>query len=379
MYDVAFSPCKQYEYSEVRTALENALASVTDFGWLRIGMTVAVKVNLLTFAHPDRAVTTHPMVVCALSDMLTERGAKVIVGDSPGGIFAPVYVGRIYEHCGMTAVLSHGGELNRDYSEKHVSFPEAKVCREFDCTAWLTKADAIIDLCKLKTHGMMTLTAGIKNLFGAIPGTKKPEYHFRFSNPKDFADTLVDLCAYFKPVLTICDAVTAMEGNGPSAGTPRHLGYIAAAVSPYALDESLCRFISLPIERVPTLAAAKKRGLLTQSPIIFNMPEPVTDFVIPETGSGLLFEGRGDLLGKLRGSFMGAILASRPALNAGKCVGCRKCEEVCPAKAITMKKGRPTIDRKKCIRCFCCQEFCEHGALSAHRPPVARLLNREAK
>ena len=167
----------------------------------------------------------------ALCDILSERGAKAIVGDSPGGLFNAAFVGRVYSACGMNCVSEHGGQLNRTFSVTHVSFPEAKVCREFDCTSWLIDADAIINLCKLKTHGMMTLTAGTKNLFGAIPGTKKPEYHFRFQNPADFADMLVDICEYLKPVLTICDAITAMEGNGPASGTPRHVGYIAAAAS----------------------------------------------------------------------------------------------------------------------------------------------------
>ena len=54
MYDVAFIPCNNYEYAQVREALEKSLAAVTDFSWLKAGMTVAVKVNLLTFANPTR-------------------------------------------------------------------------------------------------------------------------------------------------------------------------------------------------------------------------------------------------------------------------------------------------------------------------------------
>ena len=67
------------------------------------------------------------------------------------------------------------------------------MCRSFRYTAWLDGADAIIDLCKLKTHGMMAMTCGAKNLFGAILGTVKPEYHFRYPDPMDFARMIVDL------------------------------------------------------------------------------------------------------------------------------------------------------------------------------------------
>ena len=64
----------------------------------------------------------------------------------------------------------------------------------------------------------MGLTGGCKNMFGAIPGTDKPEYHYRYPNSTDFSRMLVDINAYFKPVLTICDGIMAMEGNGPSMG-----------------------------------------------------------------------------------------------------------------------------------------------------------------
>lgn len=67
------------------------------------------------------------------------------------------------------------------------------MCRSFRYTAWLDGADAIIDLCKLKIHGMMGMTCGAKNLFGAILGTVKPEYHFRYPDPMDFARMIVDL------------------------------------------------------------------------------------------------------------------------------------------------------------------------------------------
>ena len=63
------------------------------------------------------------------------------------------------------------------------------------------------------------------------------------------------------------------------------------------------------------------------------------------------------------------------ACKAG-CIGCGKCANICPAKAIRMENKLPTIDRKTCIHCFCCQEFCPKGAMRVKRPSVARILNR---
>jgi hypothetical protein len=46
---------------------------------------------------PDAAATTHPALLCALVKMLKSRGAEVIIGDSPGGLYTSPVVNRIYE------------------------------------------------------------------------------------------------------------------------------------------------------------------------------------------------------------------------------------------------------------------------------------------
>ena len=107
-------------------------------------------------------------------------------------------------------------------------------------------------------------------------------------------------------------------------------------------------------------------------PAAFAIP----DFRRIATGNSHLFRGNGNSLpAKVKGAVMEKLLAQRPQLKSGKCVGCGVCGKICPADAITMDKGRPRIDRKKCIRCFCCQEFCPEGAMVARRTATARFLD----
>ncbi len=374
MFDVSYAECGEYKYEEVQKALRQALLEVTDFSWLKKGMTVALKVNLLTGKIPDKAVTTHPFIVCALCEILVEHGAKPIIGDSPGGVFTEGFVGRIYKTCGMESVVSYGGELNADFSQEEIKSKNGKILSKFDCTSWLLKADAVINLCKLKTHGMTTLTAGVKNMFGSVPGTKKPEYHFRYPNIDDFGNMLVDVYETVAPTLTICDAVLAMEGNGPNSGTPRKVGYIVAANNAHTLDIRMSKLINLNPDRVTTIRAAKSRNLVPENAKISNQPPAIRDYKIPETG-GLLFTGHGKGVQKIRGSLMKLTLSSKPWLVPEKCVGCKECAEVCPADAIIMKDKKPKINRRKCILCFCCQEFCPFGALEVKRPLIAKMLN----
>ena len=376
MTDVSIVRCADYEHAEA--ALTEALAPFGSLDWVRPGMKVALKVNLVSGGKPDSAVVPHPKFVSALCRLLVARGAEVVVGDSPGGLYTAPFVGHVYSASGMTAVEEVGARLNHDFSQRAVSFPEGKILRSFQYTAWLDGADAIIDVCKLKTHGMMGMSCAVKNLFGVIPGTLKPEYHFRYPNPDDFAAMLVDLADFVRPRLSICDAVVAMEGNGPTAGTPRNVGAVLVAQSPHALDLACAHIIGLQPEDVPTLAAARKRGYiparaedLSVDGALFTVP----DFkLVTERNSLERFRPIPGPLGALAGKTMRRLMRARPALAKGECVGCGRCARVCPARAIAMRKALPRIDRRKCICCFCCQEFCPQGAMKARRTFVARAL-----
>ncbi len=380
--DVVIVPCGGYSEEEVFPALEQALAPLGGLDWVAPGMKIAVKVNLVSSAKPEQAVTTHPGLVCALVKLLASRGADVVVGDSPGGLYNAAHLNRVYAAAGMKAVEHWGGRLNQDFTEREASFPQGKVCRQFQYTAWLDGADAIIDFCKLKTHGMMAMTCGAKNMFGAIPGTVKTECHFRYQDPRDFARMIVDLAEYFKPRLTIVDAVECMEGNGPTGGTPRHMGAVLAGENPHKVDLVCAGLIGLKREEVPTLEAALERGLIPPSAGELTVEgDPgafaVSDFQLIGTSNSHLFRGDGtSLLRRLKGAAMERLLAQRPQLEPSKCVGCGLCRNVCPARAITMAGNRPRIDRKACIRCFCCQEFCPESAMKVRRTAVARLLDR---
>ncbi len=382
MVDVSIAKCESYDCEEVRQALSSALDAIGGLDFVKKGMRVVIKANLVSFMKPESAATTHPMLLCELVRMLVERGAEVVVGDSPGGLYTAAYVGRVYKATGMHDVESVGGMLNADYSTKDTRFEEGKVLRDFAYTAYLDNADAIINFCKLKTHGMMGMSGAVKNLFGCIPGIMKPEYHYRFPNHADFARMLVDLNEYFKPALCICDAIVGMEGNGPTMGTPRKIGVIAASHSPYLLDLVLADIIGLTSADVPTLEAARERELAPASAEGVSVNMPIEDIRIPDfkniPAHGSIEFGKGSdrFFGKLTKLFTAKALRSVPALKGKLCVGCGVCENICPPKAIKIEKGRAIIDRKLCIRCFCCQEFCPKGAMQVKRTWIAKLLTK---
>ncbi len=375
-YDVAVVRCKTYNVEAVKPALEEALNAVNGLDFVMPGMKIIIKPNLVSFKKPDAAATTHPALLEALVEMLLARGADVTIGDSPGGPHSLPLLNRVYAATGMDRVEKLGAKLNRNMNEKTVDFPEGKVLKNFTYTEYLDEADAIIDFCKLKSHGMLGMSAAVKNLFGTIPGLKKPEVHYKFQNDAEFADMLVDLNEYFKPRLAICDAVVGMEGNGPTAGTPRQIGAIIASKSTYYADVVGAELIGMNIDGLPTLQAAYERGFAPASSKNLRVygdirALTVDDFKAPPV-RGLSFMRKGNVLHFISK----AALEHKPTLKKRLCVGCGECARMCPAKAIEMKNKKPHINREKCIRCFCCQEFCPRAAMVAHRPLAAKVLNK---
>lgn len=353
---VNITHCENYEPENCMTALREALDGKLD--WVKDGMRIVIKVNLVTPARPEQSATTHPALVSALVSLLNERGATCVIGDCPGGLFNAAYLESAYAMSGMKRV--QGAALNFNTSVTHEG--------RFDYASYLFDCDAIINFCKLKTHSMMGMSAAVKNMFGVIPGIIKSEMHYDYPEADDFAKMLISLNERFRPRLNIVDAVIGMEGNGPTAGKSRRIGYVMAGESPYEVDDLCAKLIELDPESLPTVRAAREMGLYSPDYTVNGEYSPVADFE-PAVPRDVRFS-HGSIVGK----FLELALKSKPSVTKDECVGCKKCYEICPAKAIEMVSRLPVIDRKKCIRCYCCQEFCPRGAMVAKRPAIARVL-----
>jgi len=376
-FDVVISKCIDYTETNIKSAMDELLANIGGLDFIKPNMKVVIKANLVASMNPDKAATTHPNLLKELCIRIMQKGASVTIGDSPGGPYSKLYLNQVYKNTGLKELEKIGVKLNDNFSESIVKFPQGLKCKEFPITSYLLDADVIINFCKLKSHGMMALSCGVKNFFGIIPGTIKPEFHFRYPDYNDFANVLIDLNQYIKPSLTIVDAVVAMEGNGPTAGNPKNVGLLLASKNQYKLDYICAKIIGLEIENVPTLEQSYKRGLITDNindiTCNKNIEElKINDFDLMKTHRELSFTNEKTLLGKIAKR----ALKSKPEVNKKECVGCEKCKNVCPAKAITMKDEKPVIDRKKCITCFCCQEFCPKGAMKVKRTFIAKLIEK---
>jgi uncharacterized protein (DUF362 family)/ferredoxin len=385
---VALVQCADYDAAKVAAAAEEMftlLGGVESFA--ASGDKILLKVNLVAKATPDRAVTTHPALVEAVARLLIARGAAVTICDSPGGLFNEGFVRPIYKAAQMTeAAQNSGASLNELYTSTLVKNDIDCVRRGYNLELIdaVLNADKIINMAKLKTHGFTGFTGAVKNLYGTIAGLAKVQMHSDNQNVYDFCDFLIDLEQYLAPkvALHIIDAVVAMERDGPTAGDPKPMRRLIASKNPYNADYVGVKMMNADPFKMPQLAKAAERGLLSIGDFAVSgcdLEESVVKdfkYVVPEGAD--LFKAALRRVPKFLINFLYKNITRKPKIKKSKCRACGKCKEHCPKKAIVIKK-KAAIDYHLCIKCFCCQELCPFKAIAVKKPLLYRFATRSSR
>lgn len=337
---------------------------------LKPGMAVVLKPNLVMSSKPEQAIITHPAFTAAVGKCVQRAGGKVLIAESPGGPYTPAAMKAIFRATGYTDMAEACGfSLYTACKSRAVTLPGARRCRELSVVEPFLERDYLIDLAKLKTHGMVGFSGAVKNLFGAVPGLQKPELHCRFPEREPFSEMLVDLCDFLRPDLCFLDGIWAMEGNGPTGGQRRDLGVLAASKSPYAADVAAASLVGMDPGKIDMLRNAQGRGLGPLSAGELELlGEPLEDLSAPDF---LKAEAAStDFIDRLPKPLRPAakkLATPWPRIDRKRCVGCGKCAESCPQHTIRIQGGKAVIRYQNCIRCFCCHEMCPKHVVDIKR------------
>lgn len=352
MIKVIAGGADSYDTESLKTFFEKGLQ---DIGLEFAGRSVLIKPNLLGGKPPERAVTTHPLFLRALIELLKDASCTVSLGDSPG-----------YEP--LERVLKTGGYLDmlRDLGV-HITPFTREVVRHIDGISPYRqflfgedpdRFDLVVNVPKLKTHGMMGMTLGVKNTFGFVRGFEKGRWHLRAGRDRDlFASIIVDIHRIVSPAVTILDGVVGMCGDGPTSGTPVRCGIVALSRSAFALDAFVERRLCPANASLPVTACAMQKGYLdTYEVVDLGLPSPV-EFVMPRT-----CDTDWNVPAPVK-KLLRSVLVKKPKAVRKICQLCGVCARVCPAGAIRVREKTLEFDYSACIRCYCCQEMCPHGAI----------------
>lgn len=357
---VYFASAPDYGDETLRRALDKVLGPLAEKLGGATGKRFMLKPNLLSYRRAEDVASTHPRLIVGTAKWLIDHGAaRVALIENPGMQDAP----SIIRSMGISEELEALGVKVANcarYEQVELS-PEAK-CRRMELATEFRDFDAVVNLAKAKTHAMMTLTLGVKNLFGLVRGSERLAWHLAAgqSYPR-FADMLIDIALTVKPRINLVDAAWCMEGNGPGSGDPTFRGFLAGAETPFALDSALAEILGAP--EWPQLEQMKRRGAWVETRLEGEVPE-CPPLRLPDRGNALDMSA---YLPGVLGKALRRALVSHPEVDPQRCVGCGVCVKVCPPRTLVLDRKLPKFDLKSCIRCYCCQEHCPQGAITVSR------------
>ncbi|CAN5371420.1 hypothetical protein BH10CYA1_BH10CYA1_20140 [soil metagenome] len=220
------------------------------------GKTVVLKPNMVEF-HPVSPITTNPHAIWAAVQLADYLGAKeIIIGEGPGHMRDTEFlldasgIGKLCKTHKLRYV-----DLNLDDLEKVENVDGFSKLKTIFLPKTIMHADAVISVPKMKTHHWVGMTASMKNLFGTVPG-RKYGWPKNILHLNGIPHCILDLVHLVKPQIAFVDAIVAMEGDGPIAGTAKNTGFIAIGTDLAAVDSTCARTMEIPIEKLLYLRMA---------------------------------------------------------------------------------------------------------------------------
>ncbi len=368
-----------YNAENIRQALEKIII-LLDLYTIFKNKSIFLKPNALA---PTKNAFTPPEILVELIKLIKQDTKKILIGDSTmTKTLTDITMKRAkyIEKCEAV-----GGKVVNFFESKREKItlknPEYEAEENIYLPKEICDSDIVINIPKLKTHNGFVYTGAIKNLFGLLGN--KMLMHMTHDKKREFQKMLADIYfaveetnkSVFPKVLTIMDAVIAMEGKGPRSGNPRKVGLIIAGFNSAAVDivgytlmngnpnhleaiKSIARRTNLSMD----IAKLEILGESNYSKFI------IKDFKKPKTLKTILEEEKQPrkpnkkpgLYSKIRKKAMSISIR----INRKACLLCEQCVQHCPAEAMIRRKERIEINYNKCIECFCCGESCPNDAIS---------------
>lgn len=332
------------------------------------GDNIYLKPNFVAPRDSSKGVTTNLEIVRVVAEEVRRYGGIPVLFETPAIEFEKEKVYDVLGVCDF-ARKNEIGLINGSVDLIRVPVSQGKVFKSLKIPRILHEAK-IINLPKLKTHVSAGMTCAMKNLIGLLPNAEKRSVHIRGVHA-----SIADICEVFRPTLTVVDAITCMEGDGPTYGDKVDLGLIISGKDTVSIDKICSQIIGLPWEEVEYIRLANS-GLNREEVKVLG--ESLADIKVPfkiphksalyhlSTRSVHIFDV---LFSKLSSKHFNQFLYStgyfgtNPKIIREACDGCGDCIEACPIDDV-LDIERYKVDYKNCIRCLNCYFACNREAIT---------------
>ena len=377
MSKVALLKCEEYQLELIKNKL---LEGLSFFGGLKSFIKkddrVFIKLNCVGPFEAEKAITTHPIFVKAVIQLVKEITTNIIIGDNPAtkDLLFTLKKNGLYD-----VIVEENLEIINGREFTTITNSKCHVYSAFQVSKAMVDVDVMINLPKLKTHSLAYMTGAQKNLFGFIFGLNKAGWHVKASNPLEFGEAINDLYGAIlntykdKKILNIMDGIVGLEGEGPSSGgLPKQASAILISPDGISLDRVAVEVVHLDVNKLFINNIGGTRGYgennLEKITILGNQLSDFQSvhFLPPKDSLGNLG------LKMLRLKMVRNLLLEHPVIKHSECIKCGECAKICPPKTMTIKPGQfPKLDKSHCIRCWCCSEVCPQNAIKKSKRPIA--------
>jgi len=251
---------------------------------------IFLKPNVVDALEPSHAVDVNPIVTAGLILALKDKFdiEEFVIGENSGYFSEkPETFQRLLETSGYGKMVE---KLKEEYG-----IPLKMVNLEFvemDEYKWkfppyklklpsIIKTHSYINLPKMKTHGSCMVTLGVKNQKGLLLLRNKKKFHLGYRDDNDVYHSNLHECIFelgnlVQPELTICDATTALEGNGPTTnpGTTwvKKLDLCIGGTDMIEVDNASCQIMGIPVDLVEHLSEVEVTLAPGSLPLICEEP-----------------------------------------------------------------------------------------------------------
>jgi len=378
--DVVIKKCDNYDFQVVKEKVYEIFNSSFLLDKINENTNVFIKLNLVGPFEPSLGITTHPIVVKAVLDILKDKTKNIIIGDNPATRDQVATL----KKCGIYDVIKeYDCKILEQTVFTKITNSKPKIYSEFEVSKQMIDADVLINIPKLKTHTLAYMTVAEKNFFGLIYGLNKSAWHVKANNPLHFGNAINDLYGALlesykdKTIFHLCDGILGLEGEGPSsAGDPKYANALLGSYDAISLDRVACELVKLDQSKIYITNIGSERnygeGDISKINIIGDSLDNFKNIHFKAPKDSLSHVG----LKILKFKFLRNMILEHPKIDKDKCIKCGECAKICPPKTLKIEKGQfPHLKSNLCIRCWCCGEVCPKNAIiKSKRPLLGKIL-----